>query len=374
MPLRVVIVSPWGARHGGAEEMLWLALSNCDRSRLDPTVVFFEDGEFADEVAALGIGTVVIEAGRLRRPMATLGTVVRLAGLLRRSRPDLLLSWSAKTHLYGAPAAALAGMGSRVVWWQHEIPSGHWLDRIATALPATAVGCSSEASRVAQGRLRPRRSAFVVHPGIDPAPFANGSESGLREALGVPAGRQVIGVVGRLQPRKGQDRFLAAMAELRRRGHDVHALLVGGDAFGLSPEYAAELRRLISRLGLDQRVTMTGQVENAAPYFDLMDVAVSASEREPFGIVLLEAMAAGVPVVAVARGGPLEIVEPGVTGALASSGEPAALAEAIEPLLADPDRREEISAAARRSCIERFSAAAMTDRLTERLSMAASHA
>src|SRR5262249_53423246 len=156
---------------------------------------------------------------------------------------------------------------------------------------------------------------------IDPAPFANGAGAGLREKLEVPAGRQVLGIVGRLQPRKRQDRFLAAVAELVGRGHDVHALLVGGDAFGLSPEYAEGRRRRIPRLGLEERVTMTGQVADPAPYLSLMDIAVSASEREPFGIVLLEAMAAGVPIVAVAHGGPLEIVEPGVTGELAVSAE-----------------------------------------------------
>jgi glycosyltransferase involved in cell wall biosynthesis len=374
MALRVVIVSHWGERQGGAEEMLWLALSNCDRRRLDPTVVFLGQGEWVEEVAELGFDVEVIETGRLRQPRETLGTVRRLAGVVRRVRPDLLLGWSARTHFYGAPAAALAGMGNRVVWWQHDIPNGHWIDRIATVLPATAIGCSSRASREAQRKLAPRRPAFVVNPGIDPAPFGNGAGAGLREALGIPAGRLVVGIVGRVQAWKGQDRFLEALAELHRRGRDVHGLIVGGAAFGLSPEYSERVRRMIPELGLAGRVTMTGQVEDSAPYFGLMDVAVNASEGEPFGIVLLEAMAAGVPVVAVAMGGPLEIVEPGVTGVLAASGRPGALADAIDSLLDDPARRDEIAAAARRRCVERFSAAAMSDRLTESLWEAASHA
>ncbi len=112
---------------------------------------------------------------------------------------------------------------------------------------------------------------------------------------------------------------------------------------------------------------MTGQVGDAAPYFGLMDVAVNASEGEPFGIVLLEAMAAGVPAVAVADGGPLDIVEPGVTGVLAASGEPAALAEAIGGLLADPQRRAAMAEAGRRRCRERFGAESMAERLTASL-------
>ena len=84
---------------------------------------------------------------------------------------------------------------------------------------------------------------------------------------------------------------------------------------------------------------MTGQVPDARPYVELMDIAVNASDEEPFGIVLIEAMGAGVPVVAVAKGGPLDIIEPGVTGMLAESGEPAELAEAIEAVISDPARR-----------------------------------
>jgi glycosyltransferase involved in cell wall biosynthesis len=173
--------------------------------------------------------------------------------------------------------------------------------------------------------------------------------------------------VGRLQPWKGQDRFLEALAALRRRGHDVHGLVVGGTAFDRSPGFADELRGLIQRLDLEGRVTMTGQVDEAGPYFRLMDVAVNASEGEPFGIVLLEAMAAGVPVVAVADGGPLDIVAPGVTGLLVDSGEARALAGAIGTLLDDPDLRGAMSAAAIRRCRERFDAASMTDAVIEHM-------
>ncbi len=185
-PLRVVVVAPWGERLGGAEEMLWLALKRCDRRRLEPTVVFLGPGPFVEEVAALGIGTEVIPAGRLRRPGAVLGTVRALAAVLRRSRPDLVVGWSAKTQIYGAPAAALAGLAGRVVWWQHQIPDGHWVNRVATLLPARAIGCSSEACRRAQATLRPRRPAFVVNPGIEAEAGHSGDPDGLRARLGIP--------------------------------------------------------------------------------------------------------------------------------------------------------------------------------------------
>jgi glycosyltransferase involved in cell wall biosynthesis len=288
--------------------------------------------------------------------------VLAVSRTLRRRRPDLILSWMPKAHLYCAPAAVLAGMRARLVWWQHEIPAGHWMDRLATLLPARAVGCSSRAAAQAQERLRPRRSTFVVAPGV--APPAPGS------VLAPPEqgdGLPVVGLVGRLQPWKGQDRLLRAQVLLRERGRPVRTLIVGGDAHGLSSEYAASLPGLIGELGLSGEVTLTGQVPDAGPYIEQMDLLVNASDPEPFGLVLLEAMARGVPVVAVAGGGPAEIVQDGSTGVLARSGDPVALADAIERVLADPGRRRELGEAGLRRFNEYYTARAMRERLLSRL-------
>jgi glycosyltransferase involved in cell wall biosynthesis len=347
--------------------MLWLALSHCDRARIDPSVVFLAPGSFEREVADLGFATEVVPANRIRRPVETLRAIWKLSSILRRSRPELLLNWSAKCQIYGSMASLIAGRRNSVVWWQHQIPNGHWVDRIATLLPAQAVGCSSKAGQEAQSSLSPHRRSFVVNPGIEAVTKSMRGSAPLRDELDIPPERLVVGIVGRLQPWKGQDRFLRALADLRARGHDVHGLIVGGDAYDLSPDYVVELERLIPRLGLSDRVTLTGQVADSLPYFELMDVAVNASEEEPFGIVLLEAMAVGAPVVAVAGGGPLDIVESGVTGMLAKGGEPAQLADAIDVLLANSVLRAEMAIAAKQRCSERFTAAGMSDRLISRL-------
>jgi glycosyltransferase involved in cell wall biosynthesis len=185
--------------------------------------------------------------------------------------------------------------------------------------------------------------------------------------LELPADVPVVGIVGRLQPWKGQDRLLQAQAMLRDRGRRMHLLIVGGDAYGLSADYAAELPRLIERLGLSQDVTMTGQVPDAGPYIERMDVLVNASDPEPFGIVLLEGMARGVAVMAVASGGPAEFVEDGSTGVLASSGSPAALAEALERLLAAPELRRSVAEAGRARFLEQFTDVALRRRFFARM-------
>lgn len=319
--------------------------------------VFFEHGPWPEELSRAGYRVEVIEAGRLRRADRWLATVLRLRRLLLTRRPDLMLNWSAKTQLYGAPAAVLARMADRVVWWQQAIPTGFWLDRAATALPAVAVGCYSRAAAEAQERLKPRRPTFVVGAGSPVPPPEDGPPP-----LALPSDVPIVGLVGRLQPWKGQDRLLRAQALLRDRGAPLHLVIVGGDSWGLSPDYSASLPRLIEELGLKDAVTMTGQVPDAGPYIRQMDVLVNASDPEPFGIVLLEGMARGVPVVAVDSGGPGDFIADGATGMLARSGRPEDLADALEPLLRSVELRASIGAAGLQSFLSEFTDEALRRR------------
>lgn len=362
--MRVVVTLPWGQRLGGAEAMLQAILDGADESGHEFELVFFEHGPWPRELAVAGFRVEVIPAGHLRQVHRWFATVARLTAILRARKPDLILNWAAKTQLYGAPAAVLAGMSGRVVWWQQGIPDGYWLDRCATLLPAVAIGCYSRAAARAQEQLRPRRETFVVAAGA-PAPGPNGHSP---VDVDLPANVPVVGIVGRLQPWKGQDRLLGAQALLRERGHDVHTVIVGGDAYGLSTEYAESLPVLASRLGLEGAVTLTGQVPDAGPYIEQLDVLVNASDPEPFGIVLLEGMARDVPVVAVDSGGPAEFIEDGQTGVLARSGEPAALADAIEVLLlASPESRRAIGRAGRERFLSEFTDVALRKRFFRQL-------
>jgi glycosyltransferase involved in cell wall biosynthesis len=142
----------------------------------------------------------------------------------------------------------------------------------------------------------------------------------------------------------------------------MHLVIVGGDSYGLSPEYAASLPALVAELGLTGEVTMTGQVPDAGPYMEHLDILVNASDPEPFGIVLLEGMARGVAVVAVNSGGPAEFIENGRTGMLARSGDASALADALEPLLVSSAQRRTIGRAGHESFMRDYTDAAMRKR------------
>lgn len=365
--MRIVVTLPWGERLGGAETMLQTVLDGARGETHELQPVFFQDGPWPRELRDAGFAVEVIPTGRVREAHRAAAAVARLALLLRRRRPDLVLNWMPKTQIYGGAAATLAGIPGRVVWWQHGITAGHWTDRAATAVPALAVGCSSHAAARAQQGLRPRRQTFVVPPGT--APPAHGESTAAIDAQpGVP----VVGILGRLQPWKGQDRMLRAQALLRERGVAMHLLIVGGDAYGLSPEYASSLPELARSLGLQDAVTMTGQLAEPGPYIERMDVLVNVSEGEPFGIVLLEAMARGVAVLAVDSGGPAEIVADGRSGILAPSGEPEAIARALAPLLTDAPLRERVARAGRERYEQMYTAEAMRARFFAALERLAS--
>jgi len=356
--VRLLITVPWGERLGGAEMMLQGVLDGAGEGGHELEVVFMAPGPWPQELREAGVRVEVIPAGRLRQLHRWVATVWRLARLMRERQPDVILNWSAKTQLYGSPAAVLAGMADRVVWWQHAFARRDWLDGSATLLPAAAIGCTSQAAERAQAQLRPRRRTFVVAAG-SPVPAADEQPA----AIELPAHVPVLGLVGRLQAWKGQDRLLRAQAILRDRGQLTHTVIVGGDSYNRSPEYAASLLPLAHSLGLADAVTLTGEVADAGPYIRRMDVLVNASDREPFGIVILEAMARGVPVVAVNSGGPADFVEDGRTGVLARSGEPAALADALVKLLQSRQLRERIGRAGRERFEQEFTNGAMCRRM-----------
>jgi glycosyltransferase involved in cell wall biosynthesis len=338
--VRIVITVPWWERLGGAEAMLHTVLQGAGSSGHEIELVFFKDGPWPQELRAAGLRVEIVESGRVRQPHRVVATILRLAALFRERRPDVILNWAAKTQFYGSPAAVLAGMSDRVVWWQHSIAGRHWLDLSANALPARAIACYSTAAADAQRRLWPHRETIVIPAGANPRVEVPGEPP-----LQLPGSVPIVGIVGRLQPWKGQDRLLRAQALLHARGHALHLVIVGGDSYGLSPEYAASLPRLIAELGLQGAVTLVGEVDDAMPFIEQMDVLVNASDPEPFGIVLLEAMAAGVPVVAVDSGGPPDIVEHERTGMLAPSGSPADLADALAPLLGSSELRRRLGQA-----------------------------
>ncbi|RKZ11331.1 hypothetical protein DRQ50_13820 [bacterium] len=169
----------------------------------------------------------------------------------------------------------------------------------------------------------------------------------------------MIGVVGRLCPSKGLDVLLRAVAILLPDHPDLRLLLVGDAPPGSS--YGDELVRLAGAEGLAGAVTFCGYVPGADRGMADLDILVVSSAAEPFGLVSLEAMAHGVPVVATTGGGSPELVRHGREGFLVTPGDPAALAASLDRLLQDPELRTAMGRRGRYRVRSRFTLPDMLD-------------
>jgi glycosyltransferase involved in cell wall biosynthesis len=165
-------------------------------------------------------------------------------------------------------------------------------------------------------------------------------------------GNLTVGIVGRLEPWKGQEIFLRAAARLAKARADLRFMVVGGAILGWEGSYPDNLRGMAADLGVADRVHFAGHQADVYPWYDALDVVVHASFDEPFGLVLVEAMALGKPLVATNVGGPPEIVEDGTSGLLVPPGDPEQLARAVERILADRG----LASALSRGAVERANA------------------
>lgn len=347
--MNVLILMPQGEQRGGAEMLLLRLLEHTVGGDITWTVAFFEPGPLVGRAAAHGWACPVIPTGRLRQPKRFGSAVARLARLARQCDADLIFGWSGKAQLYGGVVSLLTGIPA--AWYQHGIPAGrhrHVIDRIATLLPAAAIFTVSETSRTAQRRLWPKRPTQLVYPCADLDAFAPSrlpSSSKMRVRLGLPDAGPLVGIVGRLQHWKGIHTLVQAMPVLLARHPDTHCVIVGG-RHNLEPEYADWIQTLIRENDLQDVVTVTGYQPNVSEWMQAMDVVVHASDTEPFGIVIVEAMALGKAIVAGSEGGGSEIVTEGVNGKLAPFGAPEILADQILAYLDAPSLRAEMGRAA----------------------------
>jgi glycosyltransferase involved in cell wall biosynthesis len=335
-PPSVAIVMPLAKQLGGGElSFMHLMMSN-HSGLVSWRVVFLEDGPMVEQVRGLGIPATVIAAGRMRQAHKTALTLIRLVKYLRRERIDLVIGWMAKAHLYASMPAWVLRIPA--VWYNLGLSSRFsWMDRWATRLPARVILTNSKATRDSQASLRPLRPLRVVYPGVEIDRFNPDSLSSVRHirtCLGLGSDGPVIGIVGRLQRWKGMHVVIEAMPSLVRDFPSAHCIIVGG-RHSLEPEYEAFLRERIRALGLGGQIHMVGEQTNVEEWMQAMDVFVHASDAEPFGMVIIEAMALGKPVVSTSSGGPLEIIEDGVNGMVLPGATPEELAASIKRYLND---------------------------------------
>ncbi len=278
--------------------------------------------------------------------VSEVGYLVRLIRMIRRGRYDLVHLNNGMANRAAAVAALLTGRPFVVHYhgYCHPTRMGRWLARRAAGFVAIS-------HSVAQSVTAIGARVDQITTLLNPLTVVPGTGAGVREAVrrawGVPTQAQVFGIVGRVVGWKGQLEFLAAAERVLARLPGAWAVVIGDAADG-NEGYHSEVARQAADPALSGRVVLTGYLGNASEIYAGLDLLVHSSiEPEPFGLVISEAMAAGVPVVASPRGAPAELIEDGVSGLLRDPADPKGVAAAVEHLLAAPADAARLATAAR---------------------------
>jgi glycosyltransferase involved in cell wall biosynthesis len=339
------------AEAGGAQTYT-AALLPALVGRFDVTVAAHGDGPLRR--AAIDTGARFVDLRHVRRPIAPgrdLRGLHELRALFRRLRPHIVHANSSKAGILGRLAASLAGVPVRIftvhgwAFGAHEGVSAtvyRVADRAVRPL-TTAFVCVAERDRQLglAARTCSASTTFVIPNGVDVPDSPPVRPAGTRPR---------IVSVGRLQAPKDPLTSVRALAELPRGSFEAVVVGDGPDR----PVLAAEIRRL----GLEQAVELAGTRDDVHRCLEAAHVFVLSSRSEGLPLSILEAMAAGLPVVASDVGGVAEVVEDGVTGLLVPPGDPRALAGALRAVLADPALRQRLGESGWERARSRFGLAA----------------
>jgi len=334
-------------------------------------------GPLAEAARDRGIQPACLPVGRFRNPVPAWRVVRWLAR--HRAGLDLVIANDPRALLYVALATPLTRQP--YVWHVHDLVTGR--GRFQTAAlrtrPARYIAISrAVADSLVRHGCPPDRVAVVLNavdtdrfgPAVDGRPF--------RAELGADSGTLVIGTVSRILPWKGLDVFVEAVARLGPSFPRAVFVVVGGVVERAAERseslaYWNRLHRVRDELGLQDRLVFVGGRSDMPTVMAGLDVLVHTALDEPFGRVLVEAMASAKPVVATIGGGVREIVREGTTGYLVSPRDPAALASRIRAL-ADPAVRGRLGEAGRDHAITHFGLERYRDRMARVVSDVVSRA
>ncbi len=334
----------WGGR-----EMYPLQLARAQAPRGHAvSLVVKRDTPLAAHLAGSGIEHDALRIGPYLDPRAALA----LARVLRRRKPEVIQVHLSRDLLLVELACRLAGIRPVRLLHKHIGSAGNKRDPLHRYLygrldRVIAVSDYVRQTLLESCPLRPGQIT-VLHNGVEPERFSGRAleeqeRQALRRELGAAPGQLLAGVIGRLDPRKGQELVLRAAARLKASHPQLRFVLVGAP----EGDYDRRLIGLARELELEGRVLVTGYRPDAVKAYRSLDILLVPSTREAFGLVAAEGMLAGLPVVASRSGALPEFVREGETGLLVEPEDPASLAAAIAALAGDPELRAALGSRAR---------------------------
>ena len=355
---------------GGAETVLMQIVATLDRQRFRSAIALpsgtlmdvlrGQADTLVEEVRFIGLTRTFNPLKLFVYCLHLVKCTLSLIRVIRRHSPDVIYANS----YYSCILGILAGKFMRlpVVWHVHDIYPPNVFSRTAVPLLgrlcARMIAISGAVKENLQSYRVPSHKIRLVHNGVDTAAYdqidaATGER--VRRELGISGHRHVVGTIGQPVPRKRLEDFVQAAALVLERFPDVVFVVVGQPISAGGVRYEQKVKKLLDDMGSWDHFVFTGLRPDIPALLAAFDLFVLASEGEPFGLVIIEAMAAAKPVVATRVGGIPEILEDGMAGVLVPPRRPRALAEAIITLLEDEVKAQAMGREGRRVVGERFS-------------------
>jgi glycosyltransferase involved in cell wall biosynthesis len=356
-PKRVLYVNSWSTAHGGSSTSLLDIVRGLDRRRFDPLVVCPEAGELPRRLTEIDVPVIIHPLSRLTRDEGWrfLGEVPWYLRLLRRENVALVHGNTSASRRSLLQATAL----ERLPYVQHI--------RNGAARPRAAFGCryaarivvnSNDAAKALLADPLLASKTVTIHNAVDLSAYD--AQDDRRAELGA-GNRPIIGFVGQIVPRKDVRLLIEVMPAVLQRFPET-LLVVVGCAPPDETDYERSCRALVAQLGLSASVHFAGYRRDIAAWMRTFDVFAFPTRAEPFGKVVVEAMAGGCPVVASRVGGIPEIICSPDLGVLIEPGDRCALSDAITNLLGDGARASALAKAGQRHATL-FGLTAMVERL-----------
>ncbi|HUS57253.1 MAG TPA: glycosyltransferase family 4 protein [Planctomycetota bacterium] len=348
--IRVLYLSDTGGRMGGAAYSLLSLIRRLDRSAVAPYALLGSDGDFADALRGLGVDVEVSALEPIVRsynPFSILRSIRRLiagAGKVRRvvrEKSIRIIHANDNTVVFHAVVPAML-TGSKSVW--HVRSPVQRLGRVGAFLVkhSDALVFCSDSNAAPFRKFFPKytQKVFVACEGVDaPALVEQSQRPSIRQEYDIPPDVPLVGIVGRITRIKGQDEFLKAAVIVSKLEPKVRFVVVGApvagsrEALEADSAYADEIKQLAGKLSVADKTIFTGYRHDAPAVMKDLTVLAVPSRREGLGLVALEAMALGVPVVVSSAGGLPELVTNEVNGLVVPPNAAGALGLAIVRLL-----------------------------------------
>lgn len=336
--IKVLHISNKGSFHGGVQKILCNLIEHLDRTKIEPYFASIYDGEVAEYIKKLGITFIKLNEFRRSNPLPFLYSQIQLIFLILKNKINIIYNNQCDDTFYTWMPARLTS--TKIVIHHRE---GN-VSRMGKFF-LNHVDCNICMSSW-QNETFLNNKAVLVYEGIDLESIHEVAEHDKSKSIVDPKKQLVVGLVGRIAPMKGQDTYINAAKIVLERRPDVRFFMYGEINSGYYQDYYLELLDMIKKYGIGDKVLFRGFVSKEEDIYPELDISVVPSLFEPFGRVIIEAMAFCKPVIATNVAGPLDIITE-QTGILVPVNDPKSLANAILFLADNPEVRDNMGKAGR---------------------------